>query len=165
MQVNILLFSGLKKDSKIEDDTSHVVDPERTAIETSSVESILSGPLLESCEVESNEGISVGRVVNTLASASIDVPHTTVESALSGPLLESCEVESNEGIFVGSVVNTLASASIDVLHTTVESALSGPLLESCEVESNEGISVGSVVNTLASAPHTTEESPSESPIR
>ncbi len=33
MQVNILLFSGLKKDSKIEDDSSHVLEPERTGKE------------------------------------------------------------------------------------------------------------------------------------
>ncbi len=152
MQVNILLFSGLKKDSKIENDSSHILDSERTAKE---VQLHLTGDKSGNIKPENSDPCSSPESMSA-------------ESALSGPVLESCEVESNEGISVGRVVNTLASASIDVLHTTVESILSGPLLESCEVESDEGISVGSVVNTLTSAsievPRPTVESPSEAPI-
>ncbi len=86
MQVNILLFSGLTKDSKMENDSSHVLDSDSTAKESTSVESVLSGPDLESCEVEPFEGISVGSVVDTLASAPIDVPHTTLGSPSEAPI-------------------------------------------------------------------------------
>ncbi len=112
-------------------DNCESIHPERSdscsLLELTSIESTLSGPVLESCEVESNEGISVGSVVDRLARAPIDVPHPTVESALSGPALESCEVESFEGISVGSVIDTLASADIDVPHTTVESPSEAPI--------------------------------------